>query len=71
VRQVQNILQIENLLEASGKKGIKPLPSNKFYILYRATDSNSQEEISDRKVLYECENTETAAYIVAKIKTQM
>jgi hypothetical protein len=29
------------------------------------------EELADRKVLYECENTETAAYIVAKIKAQM
>jgi hypothetical protein len=70
VRQVQNILQIEQLLENSGKTSMKP--SNKFYILYRAHgDSTSQEEIADRKVLYECENTETAAYIVAKIKTQM
>jgi len=28
-----------------------------------------EEEIEDRKVLYECENGETASYIVAKIKT--
>ena len=29
------------------------------------------EEIEDRNVKYECENVETASYIVAKIKTQM
>jgi hypothetical protein len=49
--------------------------ANKFEILYRATDNkqptNIEEDILDRKVVYECENAETACYIVAKIKTQM
>ena len=66
VRQVQQIIQIEQLLEGEQRKA-----SNKFYIDYRASGQQSQEEIADRKVLYECENVETAAYIVAKIKTQM
>ncbi len=30
-----------------------------------------EEDIEDRKVIYETETSEEAAYIVAKIKTQM
>jgi len=41
-----------------------------FTIEYKINNANEllEDEI-DRKVVYECENVETASYIVAKIKT--
>jgi len=58
------------------KKGPKETTkSNKFLIEYRMSHAkNKQEreqEYADRKVLYQCENVETATYIVHKIKAQM
>ena len=45
--------------------------SNKFYILYGFNTSHPQteEDEVDRKLIYECEQLETASYIVAKIKS--
>jgi len=55
-----------------------PTPTNKFLIEYRAdirkrkqTKQEWEEENAERKVLYECENVETASYIVEKIRAQM
>ena len=43
--------------------------TNKFYILYAIEQSLYEEDQLDRKVIYECEDIETASYIVAKIKS--
>ena len=72
-RYVQNILEIEQLLEddAEGLDGDKSTkPSDKFYILYKATSApdyfkppnheDDEEEETDRKLLYQCESVETA-----------
>ena len=58
----------------------QPKFSDKFYILYKATNApdyfrppnheEDEEEETDRKLLYQCESAETAQYIVAKLKTQ-
>lgn len=63
IRYIQNITQIHQF-EENGQN------TNKFEVVYRALKSG-EEDILDRKVSYECENAETACYIVAKIKTQM
>jgi hypothetical protein len=71
VRLVQNIITIRQILDDEG------LQTNKFEIIYKTnkpvdfTEARLEEDILDRKVLYESENIETASYIVAKIKTQM
>lgn len=59
----------------------KHIVSNKFYIKYKPKDDptyfsqgnkqQEKEDETDREVLYECNNVETASYIVAKIKAQI
>lgn len=71
VRFVQNIITIRQILDDEG------LQTNKFEIIYKTNkpidfkEARLEEDMLDRKVLYESENIETASYIVAKIKTQM
>ena len=59
-RYVNDIIDIKQLLENG-------LQSNRFEMNYKA--ANTEEDIADRKVLYECENIEISCYTVAKIKT--
>ena len=66
VRSVKNIMHIEQKVNQDG------LQNNKFEIFYRLEQLEpTEEEEKDRDVPYECENVETASYIVSKIKTQM
>lgn len=65
VRLTNNIMKIEQVYDSKDE-----VYTNKFEILYKK-QVGQDEDIEDRKVDYECENVETACYIVAKIKTQM
>lgn len=44
------------------------LQTKQFEIIFKASKTED-EDISERRTLYECENIETASYVVAKIKT--